>query len=254
MRPAPGQAVAARRLLALLGGTEGLGRRLQDPLSLRCLAPVLGSVDCALAQARDAVEIELNGGGDNPAILAEDMAVLANANFDVTHLALAFEGLGLALSRLAALGGARIIQLMSPATSGLPRFLSPIQGGGSGFAPVQKTVAALVANIQHLAMPVPAVVLAVAEGVEDYATLAPAIIAKSAEIIEQFRLLVAIELMVAAQACDLRGTALGPQIAAIHKAVRRVVPRLAEDRALAPEIGAIDGLIRAATFVLPEHR
>jgi histidine ammonia-lyase len=246
LRAAPGQGVAARRLLALLAGTQGMGRRLQDPLSLRCLAPVIGCADVALARARDAVELELNGAGDNPAILAEDMAALANANFDVTHLALAFEGLGLALSRLAALAGARMIQLMSPANSGLPRFLSPLQGGRSGFSPVLKTVAALVAGIQHAAMPMPTVVLPAAEGVEDYATMAPAVVAKTATIVEQLRLLVAIEMLVAAQACDLRGSVLSPSMAAIHGAVRHLVAPLNEDRALSPDIAALESLIRTS--------
>jgi histidine ammonia-lyase len=244
LRPALGQAGAARRLLALLAGTHSLGRRLQDPLSLRCLAPVLGSADIALARARDAVALELNGAGDNPAILAEDMAVLANANFDMTHLSLAFEALGLALARSAALAGARVIQLMSPATSGLPRFLSPVQNGRAGFTPVQKTVAALVATIQHHAIPMPSVTLPNAEGVEDYATMAPATVAKTAAAIEHMRLVVAIELMVAAQACDMRGTPLGDRVAAIHAAVRRLVAPLGEDRALSPDIAALDTLVR----------
>ncbi len=246
LRGAPGQAAAAQRLSALLAGTEGMGRRLQDPLSLRCLAPVLGSVHIALARAREAVELELNSAGDNPAVLAEDMAALANANFDVTHLALAFEGLGLALSRLAAMAGARVIQLMSPANSGLPRFLSPLQGGRSGFSPVMKTVAALVASIQHAAMPMPSVVLPAAEGVEDYATMAPAVVAKAATVVEHVRLLIAVEMMVAAQACDLRTNVLGPSMAKLHAAIRLRVPTLTEDRATAPDIAALESLIRTS--------
>jgi len=243
LRPAPGQGAVAGRLLALLAGTQGMGRRLQDPLSLRCLAPVLGSVHVALSRARESVELELDNAGDNPAILAEDMAALANANFDVTHLALAFEGLGLALSRMAALAGARMIQLMSPANSGLPRFLSPLQEGRSGYAPVLKTVASLVAAIQHAAMPMAAVLLPSAEGVEDYATMAPAIVGKTATVVAHLRLLVAIEMMLAAQACDLRGAVLGPFLATIHAAIRRNVPPLTDDRALSPDIAALETLI-----------
>ena len=247
LRGAPGQGAAARRLLALLSGTQGMGRRLQDPLSLRCLAPVMGSADVALARAREAVELELNSAGDNPAILVHDITTLANANFDVTHLALAFEGLGLALSHLAALAGARMIQLMSPANSGLPRFLTPLQSGRSGFSPVLKTVAALVAGVQHAATPMPSVVLPAAEGVEDYATMAPAVVAKTATAVEQLRLLVAVEMMVAAQACDLRGNVLGPSVAAIHGAVRQHVAPLHDDRAAAPDIAALESVIRDTT-------
>ena len=236
LRAAPGQAQAARRLLALLEGTEGLGRRLQDPLSLRCLAPVMGAGDAALARAREAVELELDSAGDSPAILAEEGDVLGTANFDATHLALAFEGLGLALARMAALAGARLIQLMSPAASALPRFLSPAGVGQSGFAPLQKTIAALVAHVQHLATPMPTVVLPAAEGIEDYSTMAPSVVAKTAAAVEQVRILVAIEFIVAAQACDLRGAVLGPHVAALHAVVRGVVAPLAEDRGLGVDV------------------
>ncbi len=248
LRPAPGQAAAAQRLASLLAGSPGMGRRLQDPLSFRCLAPVLGSSHAALEAAQAAVALELNTAGDNPAILAEDDAVLATANFDATHLALAFEGLGLALARLAALAGARIMQLMSPGSSGLPRFLSPVQGGRNGFATLQKTVASLVAEIQHLAAPMPAVVLAVADGVEDFATMAPAAVTKAAAVVGRLRLLVAIELLVAAQACDLRGLALGAPVEAVRAAVRRVAAPLGEDRASAPDIAGLDALICACAF------
>ena len=248
LRPAPGQAAAAQRLAGLLGGTQRMGRRLQDPLSLRCLAPVLGAADHALAAAAGAVAIELGGAGDNPAILEEDAAVLPNANFDATYLALGFEGLGLALARVAALAGARIMQLMTPEMSGLPRFLSPVQDGRNGFATLQKTAAALVAGIQHLANPMPTVILPVAGGVEDYATMAPATVAKTAAAVDQVRLLVAIELLVAAQACDLRGAQLGPGVASIHAVVRQAVPRLDEDRASSPDVAVLDGLIRSGRF------
>ena len=237
LRAAPGQAQAARRLprpARRHGGARG--RRLQDPLSLRCLAPVMGAGDAALARAREAVELELDSAGDSPAILAEEGDVLGTANFDATHLALAFEGLGLALARMAALAGARLIQLMSPAASALPRFLSPAGVGQSGFAPLQKTIAALVAHVQHLATPMPTVVLPAAEGIEDYSTMAPSVVAKTAAAVEQVRILVAIEFIVAAQACDLRGAVLGPHVAALHAVVRGVVAPLAEDRGLGVDV------------------
>ncbi|MDQ4062260.1 MAG: aromatic amino acid lyase, partial [Pseudomonadota bacterium] len=247
--PAPGQAEAAARLLALLDGGDlsrpGVARRLQDPLSLRCAAPVLGAGLAALRAARAAVELELAACGDNPLILADEDMVLPNANFDVTHLALAFETLGLALARVAALGAERMAKLMSPGSSELPRFLALRQDGRNGFATVQKTVAALVAEIQHRAMPMPVVVIPVADRVEDYATMATAAVDKAAEIVARLRLLAATELIVAAQAVDLRGNiSLGRGTAAVHQAVRAHVPPLDEDRPCAPDIEAVDTMIR----------
>lgn len=253
LRPVPGQAaVAGAMLRAMADGDLALphsARRLQDPLSFRCAGPVQGACVAALTAAIDAVELELNASDDNPAILADGELSLPNANFDATHLALAFEGLGLALARAAAACGERIMKLMSPGSSDLPRFLSPVQDGRNGFATVQKTVAALAAEIQHRAQPMPVVLIPVADRVEDYGTMALAIVEKTADIVDRIRLLAAIELMVAAQACDLRGgIALGTGSKAVHDQVRSVVAPLGEDRQISPDIEAIERLIATGCF------
>lgn len=253
LRPVPGQAAVADAMLrAVAGGTlaqPNSARRLQDPLSFRCIGPVQGACVAALTTAIDAVELELNSSDDNPAILAEDELSLPNANFDATHLALAFEGLGLALARTAAACGERVMKLMSPSSSELPRFLSPVQDGRNGFATVQKTVSALMAEIQHRAQPMPVVLIPVADRVEDYGTMALAIVEKTAEITDRVRLLAAIELMVAAQACDLRGgIALGSGTKAVHALVRSVVAPLGEDRQISPDIEAIERLVADGRF------
>lgn len=239
-REAPGQRAASERLTALLAGSAlwqpGAARRLQDPLSLRCTAPVLGAVLDALAQARHAVEIELNGAGDSPLVLSDEFIMLSTANFDVTALALAFEHLGQALAHLAALSAERTLKLLSPAFSELPRFLSPRGQTRTGFAAVAKPLAALEAEIRALAQPASLGVINTAERVEDHATMAPRVVEKTAEIVGRLHWLAAIELMVAAQALDLRPAPLGAVMAAVYGAVRALVPTLDEDRILAPDI------------------
>jgi histidine ammonia-lyase len=234
LRPAPGQAEASRRLLALLAGSDlikGKPRRVQDPLSFRCLAPVAGAAFDQLARARAAIDADLNGAGDSPAVLVDDGDVVSTVNFDTTAIALAFEGLGLALSHAAALAVFRIAKLMSSGFSGLPRFLSPRGGASTGFATVQKTASALEAEIRHLALPLGALVAPVADGVEDYAPMTPRVVEKTHDIVHRFTRLVAIELVVAAQATDLRdGLTLGRGTARGYALVRRTVARLDEDR------------------------
>ena len=249
LHPVPGLDRVAKCVFKLLGDSDlarpGMSRRLQDPLSFRCLGPVHAATLSALDSAAAIVDIELNSSDDNPAILGGQSLVLPNASFDATHLALAFEGLALALSRAAALSGERIMQLMSPAASDLPRFLAPPLEGRSGFSALQKTVSALVADIQFKASPMPVVILAVADRVEDYGTMATASVLKAREIAEQLRVLAAIEMMVAAQACDLRpGVVLGGQMATLHEMVRRLVSRLDDDRAVAPDIAALVAALR----------
>jgi histidine ammonia-lyase len=235
LRMAPGQAEASRLVLSLVKGGDlpkaHRPRRVQDPLSFRCLAPVNGAALDQLARAGVSIDADLNGAGDSPAVLVDDGELLSTVNFDTTAIALAFEGLGLALSHVAAIAVFRIAKLMSPGFSGLPRFLTPKQGARTGFATVQKTASALEAEIRHLAQPLGAMTAPVADGVEDYAPMTPRVIEKTHDIVHRLTRLAAIELVVAAQAVDLRGgLKLGRRTDRVFAFVRRHVPRLDEDR------------------------
>ena len=95
----------------------------------------------------------------------------------------------------------------------------------------------------------PVFVLPVADRVEDYATMATAVVEKTADIVARLRLLIAVELMVAAQAVDLReGIALGRGTAGVQAAVRGAVAMLSEDRPATPDIEALDAMIAAGAF------
>lgn len=236
LRPAPGQVEESAALLALLDGSDllrpGQARRLQDPLSFRCASVVLGAVRDALERARQSVEIELASGADNPALVVEHGEALVTANFDSTHLALAFEGLGLALSRMAVASAERMAKLLSPASSELPHSLSP-RPGRVGLAALQRTAAALVAEVVHLANPLPAIGVPVADRVEDYAGQALAVVEKTATLVQRLEWLVRIEAVIAAQAVDLRGKLhLGHGALAVYRQVRRSVAFVDEDRAI----------------------
>ncbi|WP_455927606.1 aromatic amino acid lyase [Pseudomonas capeferrum] len=243
LRPAPGQSGQSAALLALLAGGELADnpRRLQDPLSFRCATVVQGAAQQAVQALRELIELELASGADNPALISEEALVLATANFDSTHLALAAEGLGLALSRVAVCSAERIAKLLSPASSELPRFLIN-QPGHVGMAALQRTSSALVAEIGHLANPIPAVSVPVADRVEDYAGQALAVIEKTRQLVQRVVWLGSIELIVEAQAVDLRGNVeLGEGTRRIHQAVRSQVAHLDRDRS-----GSVDVLALAA--------
>ena len=249
LRPAPGQTEQSAALLQLLEGGElaESPRRLQDPLSFRCATVVQGAAQQALQRLHALVELELRSGADNPALISEESMVLATANFDSTHLALAAEGLGLALSRVAACSAERIAKLLSPASSDLPRFLIT-QPGHVGMAALQRTSSALVAEIGHLANPLPAVSVPVADRVEDYAGQALAVVDKTRRLTERVLWLASIELIVAAQAVDLRGVVqLGQGARQIHAAVRGRVAHLDQDRS-----GSVD-VLALSTFILNGH-
>lgn len=254
IRALPSHRVGAAWLRGVLAGSDlfmpGAARRLQDPLSFRCLAPVAGHARNAVAAASHAVQNELASAPDSPAVLVARDLMLSSVNFDTTELALTFEAAGLALSHLAATSAARIVKLMSPAMSDLPRFLTRHGGSHSGFATSQKTVAALEAEIRHLALPLGAMTLPVADGVEDYAPMTPAIVEKTHAIARRLTRLAAIELVVAAEAVDLRGAiTLGCGTAAAHHFVRGHVARLDDDRPMGREYEALALAIEAGDLI-----
>ncbi len=240
-RPAPGQEAAAAHLRTLLAGgalTEpGAARRVQDPISLRCASQVHGSLRAALSFAETALAAELNGAGDNPLVLVEDDTILSTGNFHTPALALAFDAVALAVSQVANLAVNRVARLLSERLSDLPAWLTPRGPARSGFGPLTKTAEALAAEIRQLANPACVDPRPGAEGVEDDSTNAPLAVRKLAEALTHLRLLVALELVVAAQAVDLAGVPrLGRGTAVAHRVVRDLVPPLDEDRPLGADI------------------
>jgi histidine ammonia-lyase len=254
LRGMAGHAAGVDRLRRLLAGSDlwapGAARRLQDPISFRSLAPVAGHALRAVATAQQTLDAELASAPDSPAVLVERDLMLSSVNFDTTELALTFEAAGLALSHLAATSAARIIKLMNAGMSDLPRFLTRHGGSHSGFATTQKTAAALEAEIRHLALPLGAMTLPVADGVEDYAPMTPAIVEKTHAIARRLTRLAAVELVVAAEAVDLRGDIrLGRGTAVAHAFVRDHVARLDDDRPMGRDYEALALAIEAGDLM-----
>lgn len=248
-RPAFGQREAAARLRDLLSGSslllDGAARRLQDPLSYRCAPQVWGALLHAIGEARDITEIEIASSGDNPVVLADEGLILSHGNFDMTAFVLAWERLGQAMAHCAAATAYRTMKIMSAAMSELPRFLTSLGQSRNGFATVQKTVSALEAEVRHFAMPMSLAPIPVADGIEDQASMAPSVLAKTEAIVERLRYLVAIELIVSAQAVELRGVdgELGTGTGQAYRQVRSLVSPLGEDRAQGPDFESLAAFI-----------
>ena len=244
LRAAPGQAQAAADVMKLLKGgallKPGAARRVQDPLSFRCFPSVHGAALAALASATAVLEEELNGSGDNPAVLAADGDMIMTGNFDITALVLELERLGQALAQTAIIAAQRIAKMQSHSLTGLPRFLSPRGAMHAGLAGLMKVSAALEADIRHLAQPCSLLVIPTADGLEDYATMAPRVVAKTHDIVGKLAMIAGIELVVAAQAVDLRQVKkLGAGAARAYKWLRAQSPMLDEDRSLSAEMETV---------------
>jgi histidine ammonia-lyase len=266
-RPMPGQRETAGLFRHLLAGSSVRDnpRNIQDALSFRTLAPVMGATIAAFGSARGMVEDELNGVSDTPLVLLEEGLMQSSPNFQTSGIALAFDTLAISLTHLATASAYRIFKLMNPALSGLPKYLSPVGGASAGFVPMQKTVSALHAEIRLYATPASLDGLAVSDTVEDHAPQTFLTIKKLSAQLAPFRLLTAIEALVAAQAADLRdGLRLSPLTAQIHAVIRAEVPMLGADREGGPDAMAVHDIlgrveltaaIRDATFnlKLPLH-
>lgn len=249
-RPQPGQDWAAASLRALLDGGRlfepGAARRLQDPISLRCVVPIHGCLRAVIDFARPAVMAELNGAADNPLVLVEEQEILSTGNFMTPLLALSMDSLSQAVAQVAALSLGRSAKLLIERLSGLPANLSPHGAGRSGFAPLLKAGESLMAQIRHAANPVPAEPRWAADSVEDEVTNAPLAARNAAETLWRARLMLTIELIIAAQAVDLaQPEAIGHGAKIARDAVRDLIVPLDDDRAFGVEVERLDRALLA---------
>jgi histidine ammonia-lyase len=242
-RPQPGQGWSAAGLRALLAGgslTEpGAARRLQDPLSFRCASQLHGSLYTALELLAAVLEPELNGAADNPLVLTDDGEIISTGNFQVPALALALDAVAIGIAQVASAIAERQARMKVTRLSGLP--LGLVQQDESdptrtGLAALTKTAESLVLEIRHRAAPVAIHSIASSE-VEDDSTGAVQAVLRLLEQLTRLRLLVAVELIVAAQATELAAPdRLGAGTAEAQRCVREVVTTVTEDRALGPDV------------------
>lgn len=237
-----GEAEAVRGIFRRLEGSAlfspGAARRLQDPLSLRNIPQIHGLVFSALDQARSVVERELNASSDNPATLLDDGEILSTGNYLTPHLTSAAESLMRALEHLATAQVARITKLLSERFSGLPLFLAAPEGTSSGFAPIVKVAEALLAELSAAARPAPLWSSDCADGVEDVMASSFSAGRALSRVCALAGRLSALELMVGAQAVELRqlGAGMAPFVRRTVEQVRALSPALTDDRSLADDI------------------
>lgn len=247
-RPHPGQQASAAALWQLLQGSQLREShrhcpQVQDAYCLRCTPQVHGAARDAAAHLRSKLEIEFNSATDNPMVLANGQ-VVSGGNFHGAPLAVAFDYLAAALTAVASISERRAARLVTPEQSGLPAFLVEASGLNSGFMMAHVTAAALVSECKTLAHPASVDSIPTSAGREDHVSMGTWAARKLARVVELLRLVLGIELLLAAQGLDLRRPLRSsPVLEGVHAAFRRAVPRLEGDRWLQPDIEA------AATFV-----
>jgi histidine ammonia-lyase len=250
-RPHPGQIAAAAHLRALTADSEIMhshrhdSHKVQDPYSLRCMPQVHGAARDALRYTRRVVETEMNSATDNPLIFAEQGEVISGGNFHGQPVALALDFAAIALADIASISERRIEAMLDPHFSELPPFLTMHGGVDSGFMVSQYTAAALVSENKILAHPASVDSIPTSANQEDHVSMGATAALKASEILRNVELVLAIELLCAAEGIDYRRPLRSSApLEAVHSLVRRKVPHLDEDRPLSPDIECVTRLIR----------
>jgi histidine ammonia-lyase len=252
LRPHPGQAASAANMLAVLQGSgivashRGQDSRVQDAYSLRCAPQVIGANRDTLDHARSVVDRELASTIDNPVVLP-DGEVASCGNFHGAPLGYIADFLAIALADLASMAERRIDRHLDPARShGLPAFLAADPGVDSGLMLAQYSAAALAADCKRLAVPASADSIPTSAMQEDHVSMGWAAARKLRGILDNVARVVAIEVMTAARAIEVRHPLRpSPATGAVVEGLRRHVPGMGPDRFLAPEIDRTTELVRS---------
>jgi histidine ammonia-lyase len=256
LRRHQGQIEAADALRALMAGSairesHRVGdERVQDPYCIRCQPQVMGAALDLLRGAAVTLQTEANGVSDNPLIFPEDGEALSGGNFHGEPVAFAADIVAIALCEIGSLAERRIAMLVDPALSGMPAFLTPKPGLNSGFMMAQVTAAALVSENKQRAFPASVDTIPTSANQEDHVSMSAHGARRLLPMAENLFAVVAIELLAAAQGCDFHAPLLSSApLEAVRAALRARVPKLEEDRHLAPDINAAVALVRSGAVV-----
>jgi len=254
-RPHPGQGVSAERLRALLAESRIREShrwgdpRVQDAYSLRCMPQVHGAARQALAYVRSVLEVEANSATDNPLLFPDEGLILSGGNFHGQPVAQALDVLALACADLGAISERRIARLVDPALSGLPPFLVEDAGVRSGLMMAQIVAASLVAELRQRAHPMSVDSIPTDNNKEDHVSMGVGAALKARDAVALLETVLALELLTAMQALEfLRPLTPGLGVAAAYERVRGVVAPLDSDRVLAPDVAAVEELVRGGAF------
>jgi len=250
VRPHPGQAASAENMRRVLEGSGLTGHhqddapRVQDAYSVRCAPQVAGAGRDTLAHATLVADRELASAVDNPVVLP-DGRVESNGNFHGAPVAYVLDFLAIAAADLGSIAERRTDRLLDRGRShGLPAFLADDPGVDSGLMIAQYTQAALVAENKRLAVPASVDSIPSSAMQEDHVSMGWSAARKLRTAVGNLARIIAVELVVAARAIEIRtqGSEVLEAAAATRAVVRAVreagVPGVGPDRFLAADLAA----------------
>ncbi len=211
LRPHPGQAASAANLRLLLAGSPIVAShrgpedtRVQDAYSLRCAPQVHGAARDTLAHAESVAAIELASAIDNP-VVTVDGRVVSNGNFHGAPVGYVLDFLAIAAADVASIAERRTDRMLDTSRShGLPPFLAADPGVDSGHMIAQYTQAAIVSELKRLAVPASVDSIPSSAMQEDHVSMGWSAARKLRRAVDGLTRVLAIELLTAARALDLR--------------------------------------------------
>jgi histidine ammonia-lyase len=259
LRPHPGQAESARRIAALLVGSQidashhdDFTHKVQDAYSLRCAPQVHGAVRDTISFAASVFSVELGSVVDNPIVFPDDGDVVSGGNFHGQPLAFALDYLAIAVTELGSISERRTDRLLDPDRSaGLTPFLANDPGVESGYMLTQYTAAAIVAENRVLAHPASVESIPTSGSQEDHVSMGFGAARKLGQVLTNTARVIAVELMCAAQGVEQRALSPAPGAGRVRDVVRSVCPPLTSDRPPGPDIERVAELIEAGAFGAP---
>jgi histidine ammonia-lyase len=257
LRPHPGQAVAAANMRRVLDGSEIVAShrgphdtRVQDAYSVRCAPQVAGAARDTLDHARAVAAREAAAAIDNP-VLLPDGRIESNGNFHGAPVAHVLDFLAIPVADVASISERRTDRMLDASRShGLPAFLAHDPGVDSGLMIAQYTQAALVSELKRLAVPASVDSIPSSAMQEDHVSMGWGAGRKLRRAVDALTRVLAIELMTAARALDLRAPLQpAPATAVAVAALREQVPGPGQDRYLSVEIEAAVDLVRSGAVL-----
>ena len=179
--------------------------RVQDAYSLRCSPQVHGAARDTVEHAATVAGRELASAVDNPVVLTDEGRVESNGNFHGAPVAYVLDFLAIVAADVASMSERRTDRFLDKARNhGLPPFLADDPGVDSGLMIAQYTQAAIVSELKRLAVPASVDSIPSSAMQEDHVSMGWGAARKLRRSVDGLTRVVAIEVLTAARALDLR--------------------------------------------------
>jgi len=257
LRPHPGQGSAAANLRVVLADSGIVAshrgpdcNRVQDAYSLRCSPQVHGAARDTCTHAATVAGRELAAAIDNPVVMP-DGRVESNGNFHGAPVGYVLDFLAIAVADVASISERRTDRFLDVARNhGLNAFLADDPGVDSGHMIAQYTQAAIVSELKRLAVPASVDSIPSSAMQEDHVSMGWSAARKLRKSIDGLQRVLAVEILTAARALDMRAPLEpSPATAAVRARLREHVEGPGTDRHLAPEIEHSVRLVADGTYL-----